>query len=90
MKQAYGFVQYHTAAEGRAALTALAGAEIKGRLPIDFEVGVVLPKGSENTETVSKIVEAMKADGSVEKIYDQWMWPDGENPTESIPLWNVG
>ncbi len=31
LKQAYGFVQYHTAAEGQAALNNLQGIEIKGR-----------------------------------------------------------
>jgi len=59
------------------------------RLPIEFSVGAVLPKGSSNTAIVSQIVEDMKADGSLEAIYDKWLYPKWNGLTvNDIPVWN--
>jgi len=62
-----------------------------GRLPIEFGVGVVLPKDSVNTARVNQIVEEMLADGTVEAIYEQWVYARwGDLRPEKIPLWFAG
>lgn len=61
-----------------------------GRLPLSFDVGVVLPKGSPNTPVINQIIQDMKADGSLQAIYDKWYYPGfkGMKP-ENIPVWEI-
>lgn len=61
-----------------------------GRLPIEFSVGPVLKKGDPNTPAVSKIVEDMLADGTMDAIYEKWVYPKwGGYTVDDIPEWNV-
>ena len=67
----------------------LTGAELKngvliGQLPsadgVSDDWGVVLTKGSKLTPKVTKAVDALKADGELDKIADKWLGADAGAP----------
>ena len=59
-------------------------AEIVGQLPqpsgTPEQFGMVLDKGSSLTTCVSQAVDALRADGSLDKLVDQWLSQAGSAP----------
>ncbi|UAJ81084.1 amino acid ABC transporter substrate-binding protein [Leifsonia sp. ZF2019] len=63
----------------------LTGGKIVGQLPKvegqqGDQFGLVLPKGSALTTKVSAAVDALRADGTLDKLAEKWLASDGDAP----------
>ncbi|MFT3871996.1 MAG: ABC transporter substrate-binding protein [Nocardioides sp.] len=54
------------------------------------KVAPLLPKGSENTEIVSTIVDDMKSDGTLDDILGKWLNPLLGGDPNDLPVWTAG
>lgn len=59
------------------------------RFPVNLSVGVLFPKGSGNVEAVNKIVEEMRADGTMKKIESKWLLPVLGLDPATLPEWGT-
>jgi polar amino acid transport system substrate-binding protein len=59
------------------------------RFPVSLSVGVLFPKGSANVDPVDKILDDMRADGTMKRIETKWLIPVLGMDPEILPEWGV-
>lgn len=63
--------------------------EVKGQFDLNQGYGVVLPRGSANSDQVSKAIDTMSADGTLDALGATYLQPlFGANPND-IPMWTL-
>ena len=63
--------------------------EVIGQVKTGEHYGVMMPKDSDNVETINKIVEQSKSDGTIKKLQKKYLSEAyGVDPT-SIPVWDL-
>ncbi|OZB84602.1 ABC transporter substrate-binding protein [Microbacterium sp. 13-71-7] len=62
---------------------------VQGQIDTKQQMGVLLPKNSPNTAVVDKIIEQLKADGTIDKLSSKYLSKAyGADPTK-IPVWSI-
>ncbi|SMY03231.1 ABC transporter substrate-binding protein [Brevibacterium antiquum] len=62
---------------------------VVGQVKTGEHYGVMMPKGSENLETINRIIDQAKSDGTIEKLQKKYLSEAyGVDPT-SIPVWDL-
>jgi polar amino acid transport system substrate-binding protein len=60
---------------------------VVGQYRTDEAYGVMLPKDSSNTDTVNKIIAALKADGTLTKLSKTYLGPAFGGDPSTVPVW---
>ena len=63
--------------------------EVVGQFPTDEAYGAMLPKGSENTETINKIIADLEKDGTLDKLSKTYLGPAFGGDPEEVPTWSA-
>lgn len=63
--------------------------EVIAQYKTGSEVAPLLPEGSENTDTVSQIMDDMSADGTLDKILTKWLNPLLGGDPDALTVWEA-
>ncbi|MFF5208178.1 ABC transporter substrate-binding protein [Streptosporangium sp. NPDC000396] len=63
--------------------------EVVGQYETGESYGALYPKGSENAETINKIIEQMKTDGTLDKLSADYLSKAFGGDPARIPLWQA-
>lgn len=62
---------------------------VVGQLKLDQGYGVVLPEGSEHLAVVNEMVAAQQADGTLERLAEEYLAPQFGVDPSTLPYWDV-
>jgi len=63
--------------------------EVVGQYETDEAYGIMLPKGSKNTETINQIISQCKSDGFLDQLSKQFLGPAFGGDPSAVPVWKV-
>lgn len=63
---------------------------VVGQIKLDQGYGAVTPKGDANSAPLNEAVETLIADGTLDRLSEEWLKPFFGTDPNSIPFWTVG
>jgi polar amino acid transport system substrate-binding protein len=63
--------------------------EVVGQYESGEKYAAIYPKDSANGETISKAIEAMREDGTLDKLSAKWLGPELGGDPAAVPVWSV-
>jgi polar amino acid transport system substrate-binding protein len=63
--------------------------EVVGQYESGEKYAAIYPKDSANGDTISKAIEAMREDGTLDKLSAKWLGPELGGDPAAVPVWSV-
>ena len=63
--------------------------EVVGQYESGEKYAAIYPKDSSNGETISEAIEAMREDGTLDKLSATWLGPELGGDPAAVPVWSV-
>jgi polar amino acid transport system substrate-binding protein len=63
--------------------------KVVGQFESGEKYAAIYPKGSANGDTISKAIEAMREDGTLDKLSASWLGPELGGDPAAVPVWSL-
>ena len=63
--------------------------KVVGQFESGEKYAAIYPKGSKNGDTMSKAIEDMRADGTLDKLSATWLGPELGGDPAAVPVWSL-
>ena len=63
--------------------------EVVGQYESGEKYAAIYPKDSKNGDTISEAIEAMREDGTLDKLSAKWLGPELGGDPAAVPVWSV-
>jgi polar amino acid transport system substrate-binding protein len=63
--------------------------KVVGQFESGEKYAAIYPRDSKNGQTISKAIEAMRTDGTLDKLSATWLGPELGGDPEAVPVWSL-